>query len=124
MPELKTKDGHQIYFDAGRIALVLADGAGAAIFGVLKGAIQVTEPPEAVLAGLGLTRDFVALTLPGNSHVWIKVALVMALRDPVKDEYPAAIKTVVVLDSAIDRYGVTEPMTAAADALKKAGAKL
>lgn len=97
MAMLTTVSGDEAAFDPDNVAVVTPnDEGGAAVYGISKGAVMITENPAAFIARLGIATKLAKLTRPDGSPVWIKGAAVSSLRAPLRDEYPPEAHAVIV----------------------------
>jgi hypothetical protein len=104
MATLTTVDGIQITFVAKTVSAMADHDANTGfavtcVYGVTKGALQISESVQDFMKRVRITKDFAQLTRPNGFPIWINGSAVSSIRSPLPNEYVAGVNTVVFTDS-------------------------
>jgi hypothetical protein len=119
MAQVVTVEGYQFNFDPAQV-LAVSDhdlGTGEAltcVYGLTDGSVRIREDAEAFLSGIGVSGNFVKLTLPSDLPFWVNAKAVSVVRKPGAGEYVPKVRAVVTVGSLT--LGVaTDPADAVAE---------
>jgi hypothetical protein len=126
MAEVTTVDGfHYSFAPAAVVAVTDHDvrgQAGTCVFGITPAWLKISEGAEDFLARIGLSADFVRLTRPDGSPIWLCAADVSSLRAPLPGEFADGVQSVLTAGGLTQ--GVTEDGATVAAAVDAKGGKL
>ena len=127
MAELTTEDGFQYSFAPGAVVAVtnhdaVSGKAATFVYGIAPAPLEIGETMDGFLARIGVAADFVRLTRPDGSPIWVCGAAVASLRAPLPGEYADGVRAVITVGGLTQ--GVDEDAAAVKAAIDAHGGRL